>query len=151
MASYKDDDLNEKIYKLFDGKVLDWRYNNAKKDSIVLTFDDGSTAVYDVKDIMDESVGFDTAKKVNVFESLTESDIELLSNFSLTEKEVSDILSLFELIPEENKDKAFSIIKNLFEGKKIVTDDAVAEGTFPPHRKKLSVSERYTKTLLGDN
>lgn len=145
-------DLEKKIYDEFSN-VLDWHYNNRKKDSVVLIFDDGSEAVYTVDKIMNDKVNEKAAKKTcenkksNIFEALTEQDIEDLSEFSLTEAELQHILSLFEIISEENKDKAFAIIKDLFKGKKLVPDeDQKAEES----KKHTSVSERYTKKLLGD-
>lgn len=88
-------------------------------------------------------------KKVSVMEALTEQDIEELSKFSLTDEEIAHILSLFELISDENKDKAFSIIKVLFEGKKLVPDEDKIEESIVT-KKRTSVSERYTRMLLGD-
>lgn len=90
------------------------------------------------------------SKKVSVMESLTEKDIEELSEMSFTEDELSHILSLFELISDENKDKAFGIIKSLFEGKKLVSDEEKVEEKVNRCAKKNTISERYTKILLGD-
>lgn len=107
-------ELEKKIYDEFSD-VLDWHYNNRKKDSVVIIFNDGSEAVYTVDKIMKDEVNKTKEscgkKKSNIFESLTEQDIEDLSEMSLTESEIQDILSLFELISEENKDRAFAIIK----------------------------------------
>lgn len=88
--------------------------------------------------------------KLSVMEALTEEDIKVISEFSLTEDEISHILSLFELISDENKDSAFGIIKSLFEGKKLVPDEDKVEENFIGRRKKNTVSERYTRILLGD-
>ena len=87
--------------------------------------------------------------KVSIMESLTEDDIVELSKFSLTEDEISHIVSLFELISEENKDKAFDIIKSLFEGKKLVTDES-NEKIEENLKNSVEVSN-YTRKLLGDN
>lgn len=87
--------------------------------------------------------------KVSIMESLTEDDIVELSKFSLTEDEISHIVSLFELISEENKDKAFDIIKSLFEGKKLVTDESNKE--IEENLKNSAVVSSYTRKLLGDN
>lgn len=117
------DKLNKEIHDKFSD-VLDWRYNNRNRDSVVIQFKDGSEAVYDVDKIMKkESITKD--EKVSVMEALTEQDIEELSKFSLTDEEIAHILSLFELISDENKDKAFGIIKVLFEGKKLVDRKSV--------------------------
>lgn len=90
-------------------------------------------------------------KKVNVFESLDETDIEVLGTFDLTEDETAHILSLFELISDENKDKAFSIIKALFEGKKLVPSEEAEEvEESVAITKKHTISESYTRMLLGD-
>lgn len=88
--------------------------------------------------------------KVSIMESLTEDDIVELSKFSLTEDEISHIVSLFELISEENKDKAFDIIKSLFEGKKLVTDESNEEIEENLENSAAEVSS-YTRKLLGDN
>lgn len=87
--------------------------------------------------------------KVSIMESLTEDDIVELSKFSLTEDEISHIVSLFELISEENKDKAFDIIKSLFEGKKLVTDESNEE--IEENLKNSAEVSSYTRKLLGDN
>lgn len=87
--------------------------------------------------------------KVSIMESLTEDDIVELSKFSLTEDEISHIVSLFELISEENKDKAFDIIKSLFEGKKLVTDESNEE--IEENLKNSAAVSSYTRKLLGDN
>ena len=87
--------------------------------------------------------------KVSIMESLTEDDIVELSKFSLTEDEISHIVSLFELISEENKDKAFDIIKSLFEGKKLVTDENNKE--IEENLKNSAEVSSYTRKLLGDN
>ena len=86
-------------------------------------------------------------KKVNVMEALTEEDIEELSKFSFTDEELAHILSLFELISDENKDKAFGIIKALFEGKKLVDDTEKSENV---KQTRNTISERYTRILLGN-
>lgn len=154
-----DKELEKKIQDEFRS-VLNWRYNNRNKDSVVITFKDGSQAVYTVDKILKGEV--DDKKKsekqrpvkyhkqsesVNTtFEALTEDDIETLSKFDLTEDEIQHILSLFELISEENKDRTFSIIKSLFQGKTLVPDKTETEKP----NKKSSVSERYTAKLLGD-
>lgn len=141
------DKLNKKIHDNFSD-VLDWRYNNRNRDSVVIQFKDGSEAVYDVDKIMKkESITKD--EKVSVMEALTEQDIEELSKLSLTDEEIAHILSLFELISDENKDKAFGIIKVLFEGKKLVPDEDKIEESIVT-KKRTSVSERYTRMLLGD-
>lgn len=88
-------------------------------------------------------------KKVNVMEVLTEQDIEEISKLSLTDEEIAHILSLFELISDENKDKAFETIKALFEGKKLVPDEDKVEESVVT-KKRTSISERYTRMLLGD-
>lgn len=87
--------------------------------------------------------------KVSIMESLTEDDIVELSKFSLTEDEISHIVSLFELISEENKDKAFDIIKSLFEGKKLVIDESNED--IKENLKNSTEVSRYTRKLLGDN
>lgn len=88
-------------------------------------------------------------KKVNVMEALTEQDIEEISKLSLTDEEIAHILSLFELISDENKNKAFETIKALFEGKKLVPDEDKVEESVVT-KKRTSISERYTRMLLGD-
>lgn len=139
-------DLNKIIRKRFKN-VLNWRYNNEDRTSVVITFTDGSDAVYTVDKILDDKVN---EKKNNIMEALTEDDITTLSDFDLTETEISHILSLFELISDENKDKAFNIIKSLFEGKKLVdSDKKTVEEKMNVKRKRNSVSERYVRTLLG--
>lgn len=141
------DKLNKEIHDKFSD-VLNWRYNNRNRDSVVIQFKDGSEVVYDVDKIMKkESITKD--EKVSVMEALTEQDIEELSKFSLTDEEIAHILSLFELISDENKDKAFGIIKVLFEGKKLVPDEDKIEESIVT-KKRTSVSERYTRMLLGD-
>lgn len=138
-------DLDKVIHERFKN-VLNWRYNNADRTSVVITFTDGSEAVYTVDKILDNKVN----EKKNVMEALTEDDITVLSDFDLTETEISHILSLFELISDENKDKAFNIIKSLFEGKKLVdSDKETVEEKMNVRKKRNSVSERYVRTLLG--
>ena len=213
-------DINKLIHDKFDS-VLDWRYNNNKRDSINITFKDGSQAVYAIKDIekMPSKESFDprgyryvlrhglgpgtlpedvkilhyenygdyymvwldrflTTKELNfydvpsetklsyydnilgykeerlkrrqknitVMEALTEDEIKEISELSLTETEIGHILSLFELISDENKDRAFDVIISLFKDKKLVPDDKKESN----ERSKSSVSERYTRILLGE-
>ena len=101
--------------------------------------------------VISESVA--SQKRVNIFESLDETDIEVLSTFDLTEEETAHILSLFELISDENKDKAFAIVKSLFEGKKLVPSEdkeVEAEEGLNTTTRKYTISEGYTRMLLGD-
>lgn len=82
------------------------------------------------------------AKKKNVFEALTNEDIEKLSIYTLTEDELSHLLSLLELIDDSNKLKAFELVEAIFGGKKLVEE--VQES------KRVRKSESYTRRLLGD-
>lgn len=82
------------------------------------------------------------ARKKNVFESLTNEDVDKLSELSLTETETNYILNLLELVSDDNKDKALGLVDAIFKGKKLVQD--VAE------LRKPRVSESYTRRLLGD-
>lgn len=113
---------------------------------------------YEAKESCDDVASVETAesveetKKTNIFESLDETDIEVLSTFDLTEEETAHILSLFELISDENKDKAFAIVKSLFEGKKLVPseDEEVEAEEGLNATRKYTISEGYTRMLLGD-
>lgn len=141
-------DLNKEIHKKFS-KVLNWRYNNEDKDSVVITFDDGSEAVYDIDKIA--KMPTKEGKKVRAMEALDETDIEKLSELSLTEEELSHVLSLLNLISDDEKDSAISLVESLFKGKKLVSDDAeTAENLNNYRAKRSSISERYTRILLGD-
>lgn len=146
------DVLNKAIHDKFSN-VLDWHYNNKERNSVVITFTDGSEAVYSVFDILDD-VRENTCssdEETKVFESLTEKDIEDLSHFDLTEEEIMHILSLFEIVPEDDKDQAFSIIKSLFLGKKLVPVEKNEEDIAKDDETKNSkISESYTRKLLGD-
>ena len=84
----------------------------------------------------------------NVMEALTETDMEVISSFKLTDDETAHIISLLELVPEEGKEAALNTLKGLFEGKELVSvkDVEVEEKA----KKKSSIAERYTKILLGD-
>lgn len=82
------------------------------------------------------------ARKKNVFESLTNEEVDKLSELSLTETETNHLLNLLELISDDNKDKALGLVNALFKGKKLVQD--VAES----HKPRMS--ESYTRRLLGD-
>lgn len=85
---------------------------------------------------------------VDIFESLTDEDVEKLSTYNLTEDELSHILSLFELISDENKTKALELINAIFSGKKLVADEEKEETSETLKYRKIS--ESYTRKLLGD-
>lgn len=85
---------------------------------------------------------------VDIFESLTDEDVEKLSTYSLTEDELSHVLSLFELISDENKTKALELIDAIFSGKKLVADEEKKETSETLKYRKIS--ESYTRKLLGD-
>nr|CAI9751317.1 hypothetical protein DGKKSRWO_DGKKSRWO_CDS_0037 [uncultured phage]CAI9752173.1 hypothetical protein CVNMHQAP_CVNMHQAP_CDS_0037 [uncultured phage] len=86
----------------------------------------------------------------NVMESLTEDDMKALSELTLTDEELSHVISLFELITDDNKDKALALIISLFKGKKLVADEEKETEESVVRRKRSSVSERYTRMLLGE-
>lgn len=93
----------------------------------------------------------ESCKKKSIFESLTDDDIKKLSEYSLTEEELSHLLSLLELINDDDKPKAFEYVEALFKGKKLVKDEEKVEefiNQFKSTRKKTS--ESYTRKLLGD-
>lgn len=83
---------------------------------------------------------YKSKKTYNIFEALNNDDIEKLSELDLTETELSHILSLFELISEDNKTKAFEIIMDLFKNKKLVSTT-----------DNTNINESYTKVLLDNN
>ena len=141
--------LNDLIHKRFDN-VLNWRYNNSNKNSVVITFKDGSEAVYTINKVKKEDKVENNENIGCVMEALTEEDVEELSTFSFTDEELSHVLSLFELISDDNKDKAFDIIKALFKNKKLVPDDTASTESIIVKHNKNAVSERYVKKLLGD-
>ena len=79
--------------------------------------------------------------KTNVFESLTDTDIDKLSNYNLNDDELSYLLGLFELISDENKAKAFELVDALLLNKNLVAMEA----------ESLRFNKNvYTKRLLGD-
>lgn len=86
--------------------------------------------------------------KTTVFESLTEDDIEKLSKLTLTEEELSHVLSLFELINDEDKNTAFELIYAIFSGKKLVPETESIKEKINNVRTKAS--ESYTQKLLGN-
>ena len=86
----------------------------------------------------------------NVMESLTEDDMKALSELTLTDEELSHVISLFELITDDNKDKALALIISLFKGKKLAADEEKETEESVVRRKRSSVSERYTRMLLGE-
>lgn len=79
--------------------------------------------------------------KTNVFESLTDTDIDKLGKYNLNDDELSYLLGLFELISDENKAKAFELVDALLLNKNLVAIEA--ESLKP---KKAT----YTRRLLGD-
>ena len=87
---------------------------------------------------------------VSVFEALDETDIEKLSKFDLTEEELSNVLSLFEIISDDNKEKAMNTLQALFSNKKLVPVES--EDVKENKNTKLvrNISERYTRILLGE-
>lgn len=88
---------------------------------------------------VDDIPGF--KKKHNIFESLTNEDIEKLSKYDLSETDLSHLLSLLELIDDENKAKAFEYVDAIFNNKKLVEN--VEESCSTPECS-------YTRRLLGD-
>lgn len=97
---------------------------------------------YYVSDFMRVSESADNAekKKVSIYESLTDDEIESLSELDLTEDELSIVLNLLELIVYE-KDQALALVKTLFEGKQLVEVEKPEE---------VEESLKFTKMLLGD-
>lgn len=89
------------------------------------------------------------AKRKNVFEALTNDDIEKLSVYTLTEDELSHLLGLLELIDDDNKFKAFELVDALFNDKKLVSDEQVNE-SIKNKLKRVQTAESYTLRLLGD-
>lgn len=81
-------------------------------------------------------------KKTSVFESLDDTDIEKLSKYNLTESEYSNLLSLLELINDDDKSKAFELTDAIFLNKKLVPDDT--------EKVEESKTVSYTRRLLGD-
>lgn len=148
--SYKDDpNLDKAIEKSFKD-VKDWEFVDDSKDKINVIFKDGSSVILSRHTIADESLDNNsTDKKVGIFEALTDSDVEALSKLSLDEDEIAKVLSMFELVSEENKDKMLGIITSLFEGKKLVSDET--EEVSENINRRNAVSEGYTRRLLGDN
>lgn len=88
--------------------------------------------------------------KVSIFEALTDSDIEKLSEYTLTEKELSYLLSLLELINDENKAKAFEFVDALFKDKKLVEDEEKTSESVKIEQARLKAAESYTRKLLGN-
>lgn len=78
--------------------------------------------------------------KTCIYEALTDTDIEDLSQLNLQEDELSLVLNMFEYITDEHKDDMLSLIKLLFENKKLE----------PVESEKISESEKYTRMLLGN-
>ena len=87
---------------------------------------------------------------VDVFESLDDSDIEKISKLNLNEEELSNVLSLFELIPVENKESAINILQSLFLNKKLVPIDPDENTKNMEEKVVRNISERYTRILLGE-
>lgn len=74
----------------------------------------------------------------NVFDSLEDSDLKLISDLNLSEDKLNYVFDLLELIDAEDKKYALTIINN------ILSDETKLE-------EKLSKSEKYTRKLLGNN
>lgn len=74
----------------------------------------------------------------NVFDSLEDSDLKLISDLNLSEDKLNYLFDLLELIDAEDKEYALTIINN------ILSDETKLE-------EKLSKSEKYTRKLLGNN
>ena len=95
----------------------------------------------------------DTKEKVSVVESLTDDDMQILSNFDITDDELSTILSIFEYISDENKEAVLDLFNALLSGKTIVLSEkeTEVEEKFDTYQEKKNVvSERYTRILLGN-
>lgn len=90
----------------------------------------------------EDVVKFKGWKKTSVFESLDDTDIEKLSKYNLTESEYSNLLSLLELINDDDKSKAFELTDTIFLNKKLVSDDT--------EKVEESKTINYTRRLLGD-
>lgn len=90
----------------------------------------------------EDVVKFKGWKKTSVFESLDDTDIEKLSKYNLTESEYSNLLSLLELINDDDKSKAFELTDAIFLNKKLVLDDT--------EKVEESKTINYTRRLLGD-
>lgn len=88
--------------------------------------------------------------KVSIFEALTDDDVEKLSEYTLTEKELSHLLSLLELIDDENKAKAFELVDALFKGKKLVEDEEKTSESMKIEQARIKAAESYTRKLLGN-
>lgn len=86
--------------------------------------------------------------RINIFESLNDEDITKLSSYKLNDEDLSHLLSLFELISDENKAKAFEIVDALLSGKELIA--TVNECINPRIDELKSKSEKYTRRLLGN-
>lgn len=122
-----------------DAKLLDWEDLPNYKTAIYLDrpLTTEELKFYDIKpEWIQES-------KVSVFESLTDEDVEALSELKLDEAEMDNLLSLLELISDENKVKAFEFVNAIFKGKELIpiSEKEVSE--------QISKSARYTQILLG--
>lgn len=82
----------------------------------------------------------DDKKKSCIYEALTDADIEVISQLDVTDDELAIILNLLELIDDEKKDDAVSLITLLFENKKLVSTRSETE---------VPASEKYTSMLLN--
>ena len=106
--------------------------------------------------------------KNTILDALTNEDIEYISSLHLTKDEIASLINLLELIQSDNKDRAINIIKILFDNKTLVdaepaenatdettdniddTDD-IEEKETDTEIVDESVSERYTRILLGEH
>lgn len=74
-----------------------------------------------------------------ILESIDDNDVEKLSQYDITNNELSILLELLNLIDSKDKVKAFELVDLLLLGKTIVTSEKIE-----------SVSESYTQKLLGN-
>lgn len=130
------------------GKISDETNDMIKKAGLQLVKDEyGDYEVIAGDEHVDESCG-SVKESINVMEALTEDDMKALSELTLTDEELSHLVSLFELITDDNKDAALKLIIGIFKGKKLVPDNEEVEEAVTNTR--TTISERYTRILLGD-
>lgn len=92
----------------------------------------------------------ESQKTHSIFESLTDEDIEFLSQFNLDSEDTSALINLFELISEDNKQAALNIIEALFKGKHFEFDSESETSESFNNNMSAKISESYTRRLLGD-
>lgn len=87
-------------------------------------------------------------KKLTVFESLTDDEIDSLGKYNFSDADLSEILDLLNLIADEDKTSALEIVDHIFNGRELV--EVQAEENSDEEIEESCNTTNYVRKLLGD-